>query len=149
MYIFAVALQDGRWHHVDSYAPRRAAREDTVDLWHRIETREDPEWTRRYHSRNPNEMAFGGRAEVLMKDGTSLVDELAVANAHSLGSRPFGRDDYIRTFRVLAEGIVSTREANRFIEVVQELPRLSAAGLHLLNVAVPAGTLAVGKPGIF
>ena len=27
MYIFAVALQDGRWHHVDSYAPqpRRAA----------------------------------------------------------------------------------------------------------------------------
>ena len=26
MYIFAVALQDGRWHHVDSYKPRRAAR---------------------------------------------------------------------------------------------------------------------------
>ena len=25
MYIFAVALQDGRWHHVDSYAPKRAA----------------------------------------------------------------------------------------------------------------------------
>ena len=24
MYIFAVALQDGRWHHVDSYAPKRA-----------------------------------------------------------------------------------------------------------------------------
>ena len=26
MYIFAVALQDGRWHHVDSYAPKRASR---------------------------------------------------------------------------------------------------------------------------
>ena len=24
-YIFAVALQDGGWHHVDSYAPERAA----------------------------------------------------------------------------------------------------------------------------
>ena len=30
MYIFAVALQDGRWHHVHSYAPERAQRADTV-----------------------------------------------------------------------------------------------------------------------
>ena len=64
MYIFAVALQDGSWHHVDSYAPKRAGREDTVRLWHKIETREDPEWTRRYHSTDPNEIAFGGRVEV-------------------------------------------------------------------------------------
>src|ERR1700712_2991847 len=41
MYIFAVALQDGTWHHVDSYAPKRAARADTVKLWHKIETTED------------------------------------------------------------------------------------------------------------
>ncbi|MCB0361043.1 MAG: MmgE/PrpD family protein, partial [Bdellovibrionales bacterium] len=33
MYIFAVALQDGRWHHVDSYLPERAGRPDTVRLW--------------------------------------------------------------------------------------------------------------------
>jgi 2-methylcitrate dehydratase len=84
-----------------------------------------------------------------MKDGSVLVDELAVANAHPLGARPFGRDDYIRKFRTLTDGIVSTREANRFIEVVQDLPRLSAEELHLLNVAVPAGSLTVGKPGIF
>ena len=32
MYIFAVALQDGSWHHVKSYAPERAARPDTVEL---------------------------------------------------------------------------------------------------------------------
>jgi hypothetical protein len=38
MYIFAVALQDGTWHHVDSYTPRRAQRPDTVRLWHKIET---------------------------------------------------------------------------------------------------------------
>ena len=47
------------------------------------------------------------------------------------------------------EGIVSTREANRFLEVVQDLPSLKAEELHLLNVALPAGQLAVGKPGIF
>jgi 2-methylcitrate dehydratase len=149
MYIFAVALQDGRWHHVDSYAPKRAARPDTVALWHKIETREDAEWTRRYHSTDPNEMAFGGRVEVLMGDGTTLVDELAVANAHPLGAAPFGRDDYIRKFRTLADGIVTTREANRFIEAVQELPGLAAGELHRLNVALPAGTLVAGKPGIF
>ena len=149
MYIFAVALQDGSWHHVDSYAPRRASRTDTVALWHKIETREEAEWTRRYHSKNPEELAFGGRVEVVMKDGSTLVDELALANAHPLGARPFGRKDYIRKFRTLTEGIISAREANRFLEVVQDLPRLSAEDLHLLNVAVPAGSLAVGKPGIF
>ena len=98
MYIFAVALQDGRWHHVDSYAPRRAGRADTVRLWHKIETREDPEWERRYLSTDPAEQAFGGRVEVLMQDGSRIVDELAVANAHPLGAKPFGRDDYIRKF---------------------------------------------------
>jgi len=149
MYIFAVALQDGTWHHVRSYEPRRAARPDTVALWHKIETREDAEWTRRYHSRDPNELAFGARVEVRMKDGSVIEDELAVANAHPLGARPFGREDYIRKFRTLTEGIISTREANRFLEVVQDLPRLKAGELPLVNVALPAGRLAHGKPGIF
>src|SRR3989344_6007906 len=36
MYIFAVALQDGTWHHVDSYAPDRAQRADTGRLWQKI-----------------------------------------------------------------------------------------------------------------
>ena len=62
MYIFAVALQDGRWHHVDSYAPKRAGRADTVELWHKIETREDPEWTRRYHSTRPGRAGVRRRA---------------------------------------------------------------------------------------
>jgi 2-methylcitrate dehydratase len=149
MYILAVALQDGRWHHVDSYAPRRASRPDTVRLWHKIETREDPEWTRRYHSKDPNELAFGGRVEIFFKDGTTLVDELGVANAHPNGAKPFGREDYIRKFRILTEGIITTREANRFLEAVQDLPRLAAGELSALNVALPAGTLLEAKPGIF
>ncbi|GAN77492.1 MmgE/PrpD family protein [Acidisphaera rubrifaciens] len=149
MYIFAVALQDGTWHHVDSYAPRRAGRADTVRLWHKIETREDPEWTRRYHATDPNEKAFGARVEIHMADGTVIEDEMAVANAHPLGARPFGREDYIRKFETLTDGIISRREANRFIEIVQDLPKLAAEDLHLLNVALPAGTLEAGKPGIF
>jgi 2-methylcitrate dehydratase len=149
MYILAVALQDGSWHHVDSYAPKRAQRKDTVELWHKIETREDAGWTARYHAKDPNELAFGGRLEVFMKDGTKLVDEMAVANAHPLGAKPFARADYIRKFRILTEGIITTREANRFIEAAQNLASLPAGELHQLNVALPAGTLLDSKPGIF
>jgi 2-methylcitrate dehydratase len=149
MYIFAVALQDGRWHHVDSYAPKRAGRPDTVRLWHKIETREAPEWTERYHSRDPETLAFGGRVEILFKDGTKLVDELGVANAHPRGARPFGRAQYIHKFRTLTEGIISAREANRFLEVVQDLAKLPAGGLGALHVALPKGGLAESKPGIF
>jgi 2-methylcitrate dehydratase len=148
MYIFAVALQDGTWHHVDSYAPKRAGRADTVRLWHKIETTEDPEWTRRYRAIDPNELSFGGRVEIFLRDGTKLDDEMAVANAHPLGAKPFGRDDYIRKFQILTDGIISTRESNRFLEAVQELPRLPAGELHRLNIALPAGTLTAGKPGI-
>ncbi len=149
MYIFAVALEDGRWHHVESYAPARAGRAEPVALWHKIETREDPEWTRRYHSTDPNEKAFGGRVEVFMTDGSVITDELAVANAHPLGARPFKRADYIRKFETLTEGIITSREANRFLEVAQSLPALKADELHLLNVALPGARLIAGKPGIF
>ena len=149
MYILAVALQDGTWHHVDSYAPKRAQRKDTVALWQKIETREEAGWTKRYHATDPNELAFGGRLEVFMKDGTKLVDEMAVANAHPLGAKPFAREDYVRKFRILTDGIITTREANRFIEAAQNLASLPAGELHQLNVALPAGQLAESKPGIF
>ena len=149
MYIFAVALEDGRWHHVDSYAPKRAQRPATVALWHKIETREDPEWTRRYHATDPNELAFGARVEVLMRNGDRIVDELAIANAHPLGARPFKREDYIRKFTTLTDGLIAPRESERFLEAVQNLPRLAAGELPSLNVSMPAGRLQVGKPGIF
>ena len=149
MYIFAVALEDRRWHHVDSYAPSRAHRPQTIALWHKIETREDADWTRRYHATDPSQKAFGGRVEVLLDDGTRIEDEMAVANAHPLGARPFGRADYIRKFTTLTDGVISPRESSRFLEAVRDLPRLKAGELHLLNVALPAGRLAVGRPGIF
>jgi 2-methylcitrate dehydratase len=150
MYILAVALQDGRWHHVDSYTPKRAGRPDTVRLWHKIETVEDRAWTERYHSPDPHRKAFGGRVEITFKDGTRLVDEMAVANAHSLGARPFARADYINKFETLTDGIITRREANRFLEAAQDLARLPAGELHQLNVALPGPKLSVSRArGIF
>ncbi len=148
MYIFAVALQDGTWHHVDSYDPKRAARPDTVRLWHKIETTEDPEWTRRYRSTDPNELSFGGRVEIFLADGTKIDDQMAVANAHPLGATPWKRPDYIKKFLTMTEGLITARESNRFLEAVQDLAKLPAGELHRLNVAMPAGSLEVGKPGI-
>ena len=147
-YIFAVALQDGRWHHVDSYTPQRAARPDTVRLWHKIETREDPEWERRYLSTDPNELAFGGRAEIFLRDGTTLVDEMAVANAHPLGARPFKRPDYIDKFRTLTDGVITAREANCFLEVAEQAAGAEGGRAASVEHRAARGELrAVGKRG--
>ncbi|MFB7878754.1 2-methylcitrate dehydratase PrpD [Nocardia sp. NPDC056064] len=142
MYIFAVALQDGVWHHERSYAPERAQRPDTVELWNKISTAEDPEWTRRYHSTDPNEKAFGARAEVTLKSGEVIVDELAVADAHPLGARPFAREQYIAKFRTLAEGVIDPAEQDRFLDVAQRTPELTAEELGQLNFTVSDEVLA-------
>jgi 2-methylcitrate dehydratase len=149
LYIFAVALEDGRWHHVESYAPERAARTNTVRLWHTIETREDPEWTRRYHSSDLREKAFGARAEIFLSDGTRITDELRVANAHPLGAKPFGAEDYRRKFQTLTSGILDRGESQRFLEAVGKLPKLSGGELRSLNLSIPAQALVQGKPGLF
>jgi 2-methylcitrate dehydratase len=145
MYIFAVALQDGAWHHVASYSPERASRPDTVELWHKIRTVEDPEWTRRYHSSDPNEKAFGGRVEIRFKDGSVIQDEMAVANAHSLGARPWTRPDYIRKFETLTKGLITQEECDRFLDVVQNIMDLEANDLLQLNVQLPLEDLKCNK----
>ncbi|MFE3984975.1 2-methylcitrate dehydratase PrpD [Nocardia tengchongensis] len=142
MYIFAVALQDGVWHHERSYAPERAQRPDTIALWNKISTAEDPEWTRRYHSTDPNEKAFGARAEITLRSGEVIIDELAVADAHPLGARPFARDQYIAKFRTLAEGVVEPAEQDRFLEVVQRAGELSPNELSELTFTVSPDVLA-------
>ena len=138
MYILAVALQDGEWHHVRSYTPKRAQREDTVKLWHSISTEEDPAWTARYHDPDPDKRAFGGRLEVTLKSGEKIVDELAVANAHPAGARPFARENYINKFKTLTKGIISNAESIRFLDLVQNLPDLDTAGVGEINVQVDA-----------
>ena len=140
-YIVAVALQDGTWHHADSYAPERAARADTVALWRRITTEEDPEWTRRYHSLDLAEKAFGGEAVITLADGTELREQIAVADAHPLGARPFARAQYVAKFRDLAGGILEEREIARFLDAAENLADLPAGELGRLNVLAAPGVI--------
>jgi 2-methylcitrate dehydratase len=148
-YILAVALQDRAWHHERSYAPERARRPDTVALWHRIRTVEDPEWTARYHDPDPERRAFGGRLVVTLEDGTVVEDELGVADAHPRGARPFARPQYVEKFRTLAEGVVAPAEQDRFLAVAECLPELRPDQLGLLTFAAE-GDLTAGVPaGIF
>jgi 2-methylcitrate dehydratase len=140
-YIFTVALQDGAWHHEDSYLPERAGRSDTVALWNTVTTSEDAEWTRRYHSSDPAEKAFGGRVEIVLADGSTLVDELAVADAHPLGARPFERADYVTKFRLLAADALEPVEIERFLDLAQRLPELSGTELGALTLVARPGLL--------
>ncbi|GGL90772.1 MmgE/PrpD family protein [Glutamicibacter protophormiae] len=140
-YIFTVALQDGAWHHVDSYSPERAGRADTVELWNKVTTEEDAEWTRRYHSLDISEKAFGGSVEITLNDGTVITDEIAVADAHPLGARPFAREQYINKFRTLAAGLVDEAEINRFIAAAENLENLAAGELDQLNIQAAAGVI--------
>jgi 2-methylcitrate dehydratase len=150
-YIFAVALQDGAWHHATSYAPERAARPDTVALWRKVTTREDPEWTRRYHSPDPAEKAFGGRVEIDLADGSRIVEEIAVADAHPLGARPFARGDYVRKLTTLADGVLAPAEVDRFLDTAVRLPQLGPEELAGLTTTALPGVLASVPlpPGLF
>ena len=150
MYIFAVALEDGGWHHERSYAPERANRPETVALWHKISTIEDASWTKRYHSHDPKTKAFGGRVVVTLRDGSVIEDELAVADAHPLGVRPFTRPDYVKKFRMLADGVVSDVEQDRFVATVERLLDLKPQELAGLTFTTSAERLgpAAGR-GIF
>jgi 2-methylcitrate dehydratase len=141
-YIFTVALQDGAWDHAASYAPERAHRVDTVTLWQKVTTVEDPEWTRRYHSLDPSEQAFGGAIEVRFTDGSVITDEIAVADAHPHGARPFARADYVAKFRALAAPALEEAEIDRFLDVAQRLPELGPDELGELNFVAKYGWLA-------
>lgn len=152
LFIFAAALHTGFWHHIRSYSSEVVKNPDVIALWRKITTREDTEWTRRYHSADPKEKAFGGRIEIIFNDGKRHVDEIAVANAHPLGARPFGRADYIRKFESLTEDLVLPAEAKRFLAMVQRLPQLTAAEVCELNVTLPPADLTCAvrdKRGIF
>ena len=134
MYIFAVALEDGKWHHIKSYTPERARRKNTVDLWNKIETFEDPEWTRKYHNKDYKNKCFGGRVIIFMKDGSRIEEELGIADAHPNGKRPFSRSHYIEKFKSLTDGIISKKESARFLKLVQNLKILNSKDIKNLNI---------------
>ncbi|MGW8728047.1 MmgE/PrpD family protein [Streptomyces sp. NPDC055808] len=141
-YIFAVALEDGVWHHERSYARDRARRPATVRLWQKISTVEDPEWTRRYHDPDPARRAFGGRAVITLDDGTVVEDELAVADAHPAGARPFDRHGYTGKFRTLTEDTVTRDAQDAFLDAASHLAELDAQALARLFPETDAEALA-------
>ena len=136
MYIFAVALEDGAWHHVKSYTPQRARRKSTVKLWRKIVTRENKKWTKKYHDKDPKKKCFGGKVIIKMKNGKTISEEINVADAHPAGKRPFGRKEYINKFKTLTDGIITKNESARFLKVVQNLRKLKAKDLKGLNIEV-------------
>ena len=105
MYILAVALEDGRWHHVESYTPERAHRPSTVALWRKIRTVEDPAWTARYHDPDPGTEGVR-RAGRRSSSTTARVatEERLVADAHPNGRRPWRWPDYVEKLEQLAGG---------------------------------------------
>ena len=136
MFIFAVALLDGRWHHVDSYDRGKVQNPETISLWHKISTIEKPYWTDLYHAKDPNKKAFGGKVIITMNDGKIIEDKIERANAHPAGKRPFKRENYIGKFDILTKELITKKERNRFIELVQNLRNLSAEQVKEINVQV-------------
>ena len=136
MFIFAVALLDGRWHHVDSYDRGKVQNPETISLWHKISTIEKPYWTDLYHAKDPNKKAFGGKVIITMNDGKIIEDKIERANAHPAGERPFKRENYIGKFDILTKELITKKERNRFIELVENLRNLSAEQVKEINVQV-------------
>ena len=136
MYIFAVALEDGKWHHIKSYTPERARRKTTVELWHKIQTFEDKEWTKKYHETDPAKKCFGGKVSIYLDNGDIITEERGVADAHPNGNKPFRRSDYINKFKTLTDGLISKQESIKFLKTIQNLKNLNFKELKKLNVEI-------------
>ena len=150
MYIFAVALEDGDWHHVKSYTKSRANRKSTIKIWRSIKTFEDKKWTKKYHDPNPKNKSFGAKVVVTLNNGKKIIEQLDRADAHPYGARPFKRQNYINKFLTLTDGILDKKESARFLKVVENLKNLKAGELNKLNIQVKRSQIKKNtKQGIF
>ena len=150
MYIFAVALEDGGWHHVKSYSKTRAKKKSTIKIWRSIRTHEDKKWTKRYHDPDPMKKAFGAKVIITLKNGKKISEEQAVADAHPSGSRPFKRKNYINKFLTLTKNLLDRKEIDRFLNTVQKLKNLKPGQLDRLNIVVKKSKIKRNfKKGIF
>jgi len=150
MYIFAVALEDAKWHHIKSYTKSRSNRKSTIKIWQSIKTHENKYWTKKYHDPNPKNKSFGAKVVVTMKTGQKISEQLERADAHPYGARPFKRKNYINKFKILTDSIISKKESARFLRDVQNLKKLKNGELYKLNVEVNKKFLKKNnKKGIF
>ena len=150
MYIFAVALEDANWHHVNSYKKSRANKKSTIKIWRSIKTHEDKRWTKKYHDPNPKNKSFGAKVVVTLNNGKKIIEQLDKADAHPYGSRPFVRKNYINKFLTLTKNILSKKESDRFLKTVQNLTKLKSGQLNKLNIEIKSFNLKKNnKKGIF
>ncbi len=150
MYIFAVALEDGNWHHVKSYTKARANKKSTLKIWKSIKTHEDKKWTKKYHDPDPKKKSFGAKVIITTNSGKKYIEELDRADAHPYGARPFERKDYINKFNVLTHKIISVKESKRFLKDVQNCRNLKNGQLGKLNIEINNKNLKRNKKiGIF
>ncbi len=150
MYIFAVALEDADWHHIKSYTKSRANRKSTIKIWRSIKTHEDKKWTKKYHDPNPRKKSFGAKVVITFKNGKKIIEQQSVADAHPYGTRPFKRQNYIKKFLTLTEGILDEKESNRFLKIVQNLKKIKSGQLEKLNIEVKRSKIKRNfKKGIF
>jgi len=150
MYIFAVALEDADWHHIKSYTKKRANKKSTIKIWKSIKTHEDKKWTKKYHNPNPKKKSFGAKVVVTLSNGKKIIEQLDRADAHPYGLRPFKRENYIKKFLTLTNGIIDKKESSRFLKVVQNLKKLKSGELNKLNIEVKKNKIKKNlKKGIF
>ncbi|MBI4224221.1 MAG: MmgE/PrpD family protein, partial [Deltaproteobacteria bacterium] len=133
MYIFAVALEDGHWHHEKSYAKERARRPSTAELLRKIKTEEKKEWTEAYHHPDPAQKKFGAEVVITLQDGTQIKEKLDNPNAHPNGTKPFQKKDYIGKFNTLTEGLIEAEEKRKFLK--------HAEAMKPYNPSLPPGKL--------
>ena len=85
-----------------------------------------------------------------MNNGSKIIEELERADAHPYGSRPFVRNNYIKKFYTLTEGILDKNESDRFLKNVQNLKNLKVGQLNKLNIVVKKNKIKKNnKIGIF
>ena len=146
MYIFAVALEDGCWHHETSYSNERKTRAETVRLWRKIETFEDPEFNKKYYDeKEPLKKVQGAKVEITLNDGSIILETLDFANAHPSGTTPFRRNEYIKKMKSLINGFVSHREELRFVQLINNLENLNSDEIQTLNLVCDEGTVDLNK----
>ncbi len=153
MYIFAVALEDGFWHHETSYSEKRKKNPDTIALWKKIETFEDSDFNKKYYDeKDPLKKVQGAKVEVVLKDGTKIAKQLDFANAHPSGKTPFERREYIKKMKPLISDFVSQQEESKFINLISNLENLDSNEIKALNITCDKGEVDLSKnkiKGIF
>ena len=150
MYIFAVALEDGSWHHIKSYTKSRAKKKSTIKIWNLIKTHEDKNWTKKYHLLDPKKRSFGASVVITLKNGKKIKERLEKADAHPFGARPFKRKNYINKFLILTKNIITVSESKRFLKDVQKLKLIKSGQLYKLNIVINKSKLNRSKrKGIF